>query len=257
MLLVALFLPTLVRFDTSSINLASVTLLIVVLSFVSGVWFLLVKPLLNKEKKLANENYSLLRFKNNPNIFESLLKQQREVSVTPFADDLQLGNPDAKIQIMVACNPYCGPCAIAHEDLVKLLERADIGLTVRFTIKSEDKEDKKIIAVKYLFQLLAGRNNQYKRQVLHDWYSTMNFETFSKKYVVTDFPNVDDQLLDNEQWSRESKITGTPTIFINGYEMPKQYRINDLPCFITSIKNEIEPNDQKNKGPEVKLFIAQ
>lgn len=253
----ALFLPTLVRLDTSSINLTSVTLLIVVLSFVSGVWFLLVKPLLNKEKKLTSENYSLLRFKNNPSIFESLLKQQREVSVTPFADDLQLGNPYAKIQIMMACNPYCGPCAIAHEDLVKLLERADIGLTVRFTIKTENKEDKKIIAVKYLFQLLKGSNNQYKRQVLHDWYSLMNFKSFSEKYALTEFPNVDDQLLENEQWSEESKIKGTPTIFINGYEMPKQYKISDLPGCITRLKNEIVQSYQENKSPQVKLFIAQ
>lgn len=205
-----------------------------VFTTIAAAWLLVIKPALQKNKELIDKNYSLLRFKNNPDVFNALLQQQRRVDTTPFENDLQLGNPDAPLQIIVACNPYCGPCAKTHETLNELVEKNDIGLTIRFSLKAENKEDKKTQTVEYLLQLLTDETNVYKRKVMHDWYENMGMKTFRLQYPLQNKKNVDVLLRLQDRWSDKVKIAFTPTIFINGYELPKQYRANDIKNLIRS-----------------------
>lgn len=196
---------------------------------VSAVWLLLIKPLLQNNKNLLTEKFALLRFKNNPVVFEALLKEQRRVDTTPFEHELQLGNPDAPMQILVACNPYCGPCAQAHEALHELVNGSDIGLTIRFTVKTEDREDKKTQAVQYLLQLLHYSSTIQKRKALLDWFALMDYETFVTEWPLTgNTTDVALQLFQHTQWTKDAEIKFTPSVFINGMELPKQYQITDL-----------------------------
>ena len=198
-------------------------------TIISASWLLLIKPLLQNYKQLLTEKFALLRFKNNPAVFESLLTQQRRVDTTPFEHDMQLGNPAAPLQIMVACNPYCGPCAKAHEVLHDILNSNDIGLTIRFTVKTEDREDKKTQAVQYLLKLLHYSSPAQKRKALHDWFVWMNYEKFVTQYPLRgNAPDVVRQLSLHEQWTKEAEIKFTPTVFINGFQMPKQYDAGTL-----------------------------
>jgi protein-disulfide isomerase len=230
----------------SNISLNNILLSSFLLFITAAAW-LCFKPLLKENKKLENENFAAKRFKQNTDVFVALLEKQRRIDTTPFNNDLQIGNPEARLQIIVACNPYCGPCAKAHETLNGLVERNDIGLTVRFTIKTDNKEDKKLQAVEYIHQLVNEKETEYKRQVLHEWYKEMNLEKFKKNYQTIEqssktkinespFCNkVVKVLQEHEKWSNESKIIATPTIFINGYELPKQYNVKDLIGLIRGI----------------------
>lgn len=103
----------------------------------------------------------------------------------------------------------------------------DAGLSVRFTI-DKAKNGKHMQAVEYMLQLLAGKGADYKRQVLHDWYLLMDLEQFSKKYPLREKNNVDRLLKKQEKWAKETGISFTPTIFINGNELPGQYTADDL-----------------------------
>lgn len=62
---------------------------------IAAIWLLVIKPTLQRRKELTDNNYSLQRFKNDPDIFSALLQSQRTVDTTPFENDLQLGNPGA------------------------------------------------------------------------------------------------------------------------------------------------------------------
>jgi len=220
-----------------TILLKDILLTAFIFSIISAAWLLLVKSALQKNKQLLSENFSLQRFKNNPGIFKSLLKQQRRVDISPFENDLQLGNPEAAMQITVACNPYCGPCAKTHEVLHALAEKNDIGLTVRFTVKAADPEDKRTRAVQYMLQLLQGSNALQKRKLLKDWFEVMNYEKFIKKHPIPGHPpEVTEQLRQQEQWTKDTEIKFTPTIFINGRELPKQYQAKDLRFVIRQIE---------------------
>lgn len=218
-------------------NLSITTILFTVFVFavISTAWLLLIKPVLQKNRGLTDRNFSLLRFKNNPDILKAFLQQQRKVDTTPFENDLQLGNPDADLQIMVACNPYCDPCARAHKILHEFVGKNDIGLTVRFAIKSEDKDDRKLKAVEYILQILNNRSIDYKRKILHDWYEGMNLEKFGKQYQLNSSAQVHELLRRHELWAEKSKIKSTPAIFVNGDELPKQYMVDDLKSVLKNI----------------------
>jgi thiol-disulfide isomerase/thioredoxin len=237
---IVLLMPLIAGYiSLTTVNLNSIALTAFLL-FTSAAAWLWVKPLLKKNKKLETENFAGKRFKNNPDVFMALLEKQRKVNTTPFEDDLQLGNPDAPLQIMVACNPYCTPCAKTHEVLHELVERNNIGLIVRFTVNTKNKEDIKLQAVEYLLRLCSGNDRLYKRKMLLEWYQLMDMEKFKLKYPSVKEEYTIKQLEFFEQWSNKTQIKFTPTIFINGFEMPKQYKADDLSGIIRTVKEQVQ-----------------
>jgi uncharacterized membrane protein/protein-disulfide isomerase len=231
------------KFDWNNLILSGL-----ILVFVSSTWFA-VKSLLKSNKKLESENFVHIRFKNNPDVFTSLLQKQKKIDTTPFENDLQLGNADADLQILVACNPYCTPCAKAHKVLHELVEKNNIGLTVRFAIKTENKEDKRLKAAEYILQLLTDKSIDYKRKVFHDWYEWMDMEKFQTKYFLQKNGTVDVLLEKYEAWSEEAEIQFTPAIFINGHESPKQYNVEYLKFLVKEIpkKRKTETTESVNE----------
>ena len=219
-------------------------LILVLISFfcTSSIWFLL-KPVLVGRKDLQDKNFELLRFKNDPEVFETMLKHQRQVNTSAFAEDLQLGNAEAPVQILIACNPYCWPCANVHTDFHKLLDVKNFGLTVRFTIDSDKREDLKTRAVEYILKCISTPLNHTvsrKRQIIHDWFNVMDLDKFSRLYKASEELEVDSLLKQHDIWSRQAEIAFTPAIFINGLEMPKQFHVNDLMMIIGKWKNREE-----------------
>ena len=238
-----LLIPDILQISMQNVQALGILRVAFIITINVILWLQFLKPSLQKNKELTDKNYLLLRFKNNPDIFKALLQQQRRVDITPFENDLQLGNPDADLQIMVACNPYCGPCAKAHEVLHELVENNDIGLTIRIAVKTDNKDDMKLQAVEYILQLLNNTGIKYKRKVLNNWYAWMSLEKFNEKYPMPEDVDVNEQLKMHERWTKESGIEFTPTVFINGYELPKQYKREDLVLIIRKIeKKESESN---------------
>jgi hypothetical protein len=224
----------------NSFQIGTVLSIFVLFLVVAG-WFL-IKALFKENRKLETENYAGKRFRNNPDVFKALLERQKKVDTTAFENDLQLGDPDAPLQILVACNPYCWPCAKAHEVLHDLVEKYDIGLTVRFTVKTGNNEDEKFKASEYIIRLVKDEPVAYKRNVLYNWYKEMNLDKFSKLYSLygKDKVGVSEIINQYEIWSEEARIQYTPTIFINGYELPVLYKAEDLKILIRGITEEIK-----------------
>lgn len=226
----ALLIPNTIAINVATINEKTVAFSGSLFWLIAASWLLLIKPALLDNKQLSNKNNSLQLFKNNPEVFRALLLQQKKIGMVSFEYDLQLGNPQASIQIMVACNLFCKPCAVVHEILHQLVEKNDIGFTVRFAIRASNKEDIRTMAITHLLQHIIeqGGNNNYKRTVLYNWYKHMDFEKFTNQYPVYEKVDVTKTLHEHEAWATAINIMFTPTIFVNGYQMPKQYQPNEL-----------------------------
>ncbi len=241
-----ILLPPLIAGNVFLPDFSTISLTVFVL-FITVIAWLTLKELWKNNRQLQTANWSLQRFKNNADLFNSLLKKERSVNSTPWKNDLQLGNSDAPVQILVACNPYCGPCAKAHTILHELIEtNKELGVTVRFTIHASDKEDTKTKAIEYLLQLVAAKQDKlikeeliiYKRELLHHWFEWMDRKKFEEQYPLSNKENVNELLVEQEDWSKEANIKATPTIFVNGYELPKAYSIVDVGGLVRGIKEE-------------------
>jgi protein-disulfide isomerase len=45
-------------------------------------------------------------------------------------------------------------------------------------------------------------------------------------------PGIEAEFQRHKQWKEETKLRATPTILVNGYKLPENYRIEELRYFI-------------------------
>jgi hypothetical protein len=84
-------------------------------------WFT-IKPYILSLQQAKNTKREYLRIKFNTEIFNTLLKKQKALTIPADGLGINLGNPAATNSIIKVCNPYCGPCAKAHPKIDALLE---------------------------------------------------------------------------------------------------------------------------------------
>lgn len=206
------------------------------LLFISAAAWLWLKPFIKAYRKMETENFALLRFKNTPEIFEAVLAKQRRLTVNPEGLGITLGNPAAANTIIKVCNPYCGPCAKAHAVIDKVLgENDNLRVQVLFTA-SDDENDRKAKPVKHLMALFEKNDEQIIKKALDDWYlnDKKDYEAFAANYVLNgELEKQGGKLKAMKKWCDEMKIEFTPTFFVNGYQLPKHYNIDELKYFLS------------------------
>ena len=81
------------------------------------------RPFILRLQEAKNTKREYLRIKFNTEIFETLLKKQKAITVATDGLGISLGNPGATNTIIKICNPYCGPFDKAHAKIEKLLKK--------------------------------------------------------------------------------------------------------------------------------------
>lgn len=205
-----------------------------------------VKGLIKANKTNQHKLAELKKWKADAELFVAQWRQEQVVDTTVWQHDLLLGNPNAPVLIIVACNPYCGPCAKAHMQLDELLYRfsGKVKVLVRLLCNDSDEQDKRTIAVKAILQQAEAINdNTVLQQMLSDWFALMNFEKWSERWKTGAAIDVSNNLSTHSKWVTESNIQFTPTFFINGKKLPGRYGLQDieklLPQLCEILTNEI------------------
>ncbi|HMK17153.1 MAG TPA: vitamin K epoxide reductase family protein [Chitinophagaceae bacterium] len=211
------------------------TVLPIFLLFVIATTWLWLKALIKQNKKSEEENFASERFRRSQDIFYALLERQKKITVNPDGLGIIIGNPEATNTITKICNPYCGPCANAHPLIERLLEEKE-NLKVQILFTSPD-DDKNIMTkpTKHLMALYEKNESQLIEKALDDWYGAdkKDYDVFAGKYILNgELERQSDKLKAMRTWCIEMKIEFTPTFFINGYQLPKQYTIADVKYFL-------------------------
>jgi uncharacterized membrane protein len=199
-------------------------------------WFLL-KPLLKRLQiaKYEKRSYSMLKF--NDDVFWSLLKNQPSIVDHSTSElGITIGNPNAKHTIIKVCNPYCGPCATAHPELEKIIElNPDVKAQIIFTATNQEN-DRGAKPVKHLLAIAEKGNEHTTHKALDDWYlaKEKNYDVFANKYPMNgELDKQTDKINQMKDWCEKVKIEYTPTIFIDGFLLPKGYQIKDINYFLS------------------------
>ncbi|QCX37206.1 hypothetical protein FF125_01650 [Aureibaculum algae] len=189
----------------------------------------IIKPLIEQQKETNVFKCGLKKIKSNPFVLESLLLKSNKITSSTEGLGITITNDNAKYNIIKVCDPYCGPCAKAHPILEELLTVGSINLQVLFTATNKEK-DRRAKPVRH-FLAIDTKNKKKIEKALDKWYMAKekDYDTFAKCYPMNG------ELLDQNakidamnEWCKVEKITHTPTLFINGYELPKEYTIEDL-----------------------------
>lgn len=204
--------------------------LLLLLFFISLVGWKAVKPLLNNEKQIQALKRGLGKIKNNPSVLEGLLTKSRKIETKPDGLGLTFKNVNPKYRVLKVCNPYCGPCAKAQPVLDDLYRKGIIDLQVIFTV-TNNESDVRMKPVAHFLAIAESADKVAVMESLDKWYTaeTKDYDAFAKQYPMNgELQNQSQKIALMQQWCEKEKITHTPTIFINGHELPKEYLVDDL-----------------------------
>lgn len=195
-----------------------------------------IKPVVLKLQAAKHTKREYLRLKFNTEIFNTLLQKQKSIELSSVEElGIDIGNPNATHTIIKVCNPYCGPCAKAHPKIEKLLqENPNIKAKIIFTATTDEK-DIRSKPVKHLLAIAEKNNERLIKMALDDWYlaEKKDYNVFAQKYPLNgELKQQDDKITAMDKWCKKTDIQFTPTIFINGRQLPEAYNIEDLNYFL-------------------------
>ncbi len=209
----------------------------------AAIW-LIIKPLIIQNKEVLSQRIRIRKWRQNPDWFNALLPLHKQIDDSYWEKEIKYGNPNGVLQIIVVSNPYCEFCSIAHSELNTILEKHpnDIGVRIRFAIKSFDIEDENYKAV---FQILrcyenfvwknkSDMHNLDIKNIIDHWYQYKNLSKWKfDLHDRTNYEDIDKLVKKSINWSNNMGITQTPAFFINGYEMPNPHTFKDLFLFVS------------------------
>lgn len=193
---------------------------------------MMVKASVQRYEKLNQQSGLGDRIKHKADVFMALLTRQRKIDATPFEKEMLLGNPAAPIKIIMVSNLFCNPCKLKHEVIDQLVSMYPdkVSVALRFVKSGRD-----VASVGYL--LNYWHQNIYRKddesrntaKLMHHWFELWDFPEFVKKYPVKpDGARIEKLVTQHFAWIDEMQVGKTPTFFVNGYELPKEYMIDDM-----------------------------
>jgi uncharacterized membrane protein len=201
------------------------------LGLIGAIWLIVKQNWLN-QLQLVTWQTQFQRVKRNPIIYNNVMdkKISHAENLTAGYDILQYGAIDAPIQITIACNPYCAPCANAHHAIDNLLVKYpdQLRITIRFSIRSLNMDTKHNKAINHILKTIM-KNPARAEEILKSWYQNKNLERFKNLYPLNGIEyDTSEIFLKMDEWTKNQRIDITPTIFINGKRLYDLYKWMDV-----------------------------
>jgi len=204
------------------------TLLVGVVFFIPTAVINLTIPVLSQVKKTEQITQRFNAFKMNEDVFYPFLQRQKRYDVDKSVSKILFGNPDSKTLITVLTNPHCAPCARMHFRIEKLLKNTGDSFCVQYIFTSFYEEVES--SAHFLISAYLKFPLETVKTVYSEWFKEGKYrrEDFYSRYACEQDEETENEFLQHKKWKETVQIYGTPTILINGYELPDNYKIEDL-----------------------------
>jgi len=196
-------------------------------ALLGGLLLLLLRTALRDGVHATQYRKQFHRLKYDPAVFRALLQQQQKLRA-PATLGITVGPADAVNTIIQVCHPYCRPCGLAHRVLEELMARQELRIQIIFTATTEEGD----ISARPVQHFLALHNAKDPAlpQALADWYAKgyLDYDEFARRYPALRPGAQRDEVDAMDRWCRAASIAFTPTLFVNGHQLPALYRVEDL-----------------------------
>lgn len=201
---------------------------------------LLIKGKIESMSEAVNAEIAAMRVKNAPEVFTNLLFQRNTVDYSTNEYSMVIGNPNAPINLLMVANLNCHPCKTGLKQVLKLVDQfpEQVNVSFKFLMSGNTVHNIPVSSflINYWSQFISGTQDESNktRKLIKDWYDYISTEEFESIYTESLDEN-DSAVVSHYQWIAKHKIVRTPTFFVNGYELPSQYRISDLSSLLTGL----------------------
>ena len=208
-----------------------------------------IKNIIKSNIQLKKSQIEAYKFKRNPSVFNALYKNNTVINTKiPDIQEIEFGNPKAKLQIVLVTNPLCGFCKAKHQQLDRLLQTNpdEVNAIIRFNINTSDHKNPSYRIANILLSIYQQDKLACKEAVHQIYTNGVDVDKWLETYKK--YENKDNHaILETEkQWCNNHQINFTPAIYLNGKEYPREYELTDLPFFI----EESQLVDSKGEGVE-------
>jgi uncharacterized membrane protein len=227
LILIIEFILLLPQFSNLNFLLSRISGLILTF-FVTGIIYTLI--IMYLREKMSNEMHynKYLGFKKNSNVLGTLLFNQKHFEIPVTESSLVFGKRDSSITITAFLSLQCSHCARAFEKIKDIL-KSEEDLSINIILMTSDT---KILNTLYHYNRM--KMDDEALSFLNKWY---NMDSFSRSKVSESLCIIDADDISKEVGNENStlykscNVIGTPTFFINGYLLPRQYEIDDIKYF--------------------------
>jgi len=233
-----------------SLSLQSV--LLTALSFISvfTIWNVLL-PQLKTLQELKDIKIKYYKFKRNFNLFNTLLEQSKSIN-TKIEDENEIvfGNLNAKLQITIVTNPFCGHCKVV-QTLVETIykKHADkVKIHIRFNADVKDTKNSLVKITSRLIELYNTKGAEVCINAMHKIYNKQDSKLWIEEFgACTNTSFYFETLKKQNAWCTDNAINFTPAILINGKSYPKEYDRSDLLYFIEDLVEKQQAQNIETK----------
>jgi len=234
LVLIAEFVLLMPAFSNLTITISSFSTFILI-SLITGIIYSLV--IMFKRESMSNEvhYYKYLGFRRNPQILRALLLKREHYEIPVTGHSLIFGQKESNLQITAFLSMHCSHCSKAFEKIREILQSgADAAINIVLAAS-----DSKMLNALCHFKSTNQDNEAIK--LLAKWYST---DSISRKTLTEGLCLLEPEELsqdlgnENQKLFKECNVFGTPAFFINGFQLPNQYDIDDIK-YLSEIFNDI------------------
>lgn len=143
------------------------------------VLWMIVRSKISAEKELLQLKKIKMNFETNPMVLEGILKNSMSVNNIVFNNEIFLGDPKAKNNLILYTDPFCKFCKEAHQELELVLHRLlkDTKIIFRFTQETAIEVQKELKKMNEYFNSIPqsdkkhftkkyGKPNTWEKQIL-------------------------------------------------------------------------------------------
>lgn len=206
----------------------------------------LLLPLVVSAKQQEKSLQQMSSFKMREDIFRVLLEKQSHYEVSRATSQIMFGNPEANLLVTILSNPHCNPCAKMHKRVEKLLKECNNDLCIQYVFSAfgpEYHESNIFLTAVYL-----NNGIEFTQNIYNDWFtwgSVQRKRFFEQHPQNISDPKVQEEFSRHQDWIEKTKLRVTPTILINGYLLPDEYKIEDIKYFKeANLFSDKQPREQ-------------
>lgn len=216
-----------------------------VLSAFIGASWLILSPLLDAKQKQEQSQKILKKWKKNYRLFKTLLNQSKLLKSNEVGGEIVISHGSGDTSLVVALNLYCHACAGFYSQLVTFIASfpGTLNISLRFRVYANDSKQAmyKKRTLNYLLSACFNCNADQERiQLFSEWFKLLNLNKLKQKWP-SEVKNYDTLIELHQHWFVTNEVTHTPSLFINGRELPKPYAISDLTYLLQKMLKEPVP----------------
>ena len=204
---------------------ASVTLC---LAFPIACWAF-IRPFISKGKEVNDMTATMTKYLYNAASFENILRQQPRHSLPDDSYSIILGGSGAENKVTIVLNPFCAHCAETYEEICEIFDQIlNFELKILFAA-NDSPESQEISVIRDILNINHTQGDQVNAAI-RSWFNSQNYQRWSRLCEIPTHEKIIDEMLAEQQaWCKRENIMSTPTILVNGYELPDAYSIESLP----------------------------